>query len=92
VLEALEELAAWYRDLVAVSVGADDVVVHLDHLETLRADAAEDRLDGAEAAAELVRDTWRDFEELNLQARLALTSLFIRLRRQLAVASAALVG
>jgi DNA polymerase-3 subunit delta' len=91
VLEALEELAAWYRDLVAVGVGAEDVVVHVDHLETLRGDATDEWGDGPERAAELVRETWREFEELNLQARLALTSLFIRLRRQLAP-SAALAG
>lgn len=29
-LAQLEELAAWYRDLVAVAVGADDAAIHLD--------------------------------------------------------------
>ena len=39
---------------------------------------------GAEAAAGAVRDTWRLFEELQLQAGLALEALFVRLRRELA--------
>jgi DNA polymerase-3 subunit delta' len=84
VLEALEELTAWYRDLVAAAVGAEEVVVHVDHLELLRADALPERLDSAGRAAERVRETWRAFEELNLQPRLALDALFIRLRRELA--------
>ena len=33
VLEALEELPAWYRDLVVVAVGAEAVVTHFDHLD-----------------------------------------------------------
>jgi DNA polymerase-3 subunit delta' len=31
-LAQIEELAAWYRDLVAVAVGADDAAIHLDKL------------------------------------------------------------
>ena len=38
VLEALEELTAWYRDLVVVAVGAEAVVTHFDHLDALRDD------------------------------------------------------
>jgi DNA polymerase III subunit delta' len=83
VLEALEELTAWYRDLVAVAVGAESVVVHFDHLPALREDGVPERLVGAERAAELVREAWRWFEELNLQPKLALEALFIRLRREL---------
>jgi DNA polymerase-3 subunit delta' len=86
VLEALEELAAWYRDLVVVAVGADGVVTHFDHLDALREDGSAERLPGAERAAEIVRDSWRWFEELNLQPRLALEALFVRLRRELAAA------
>jgi DNA polymerase-3 subunit delta' len=80
VLEALEELGAWYRDLVVVAVGAERVVVHCDHLEELRKDGVPERLAPAERAAEEVRQSWREFEELNLQPRLALESLFVRLR------------
>jgi DNA polymerase III subunit delta' len=84
VLETLEELTAWYRDLVAIAVGAERVVVHFDHLDALRADASPERLAAAERAAEAVRESWRWFEELNLQPKLALEALFIRLRRELA--------
>jgi hypothetical protein len=47
-----------------------------------------EQLPGAEAAAEAVRETWRLFEELQLQAGLALESLFVKLRRELAGAAA----
>jgi DNA polymerase-3 subunit delta' len=87
VLEALEELTAWYRDLVAVAVGAESVVTHFDHLDALRDDGTSERLPGAARAAEIVRETWRWFEELNLQPRLALEALFVRLRRELAPAT-----
>jgi DNA polymerase-3 subunit delta' len=83
ILEALEELAAWYRDLICVVVGAENVVVHYDHLSVLAADASPERLAGAERAAERVRETWRRFEELNLQPRLALEALLLQLRREL---------
>jgi DNA polymerase III subunit delta' len=86
VLEALDELAAWYRDLVAVAVGAEAVVTHFDHLDTMREDGTPERLAAAERAAEIVRESWRWFEELNLQPRLALEALFVRLRRELAPA------
>jgi DNA polymerase-3 subunit delta' len=87
VLEALEELAAWYRDLVAIAVGAESVVTHFDHLAALREDGSAERLPAAERAAEIVRESWRWFEELNLQPRLALEALFVRLRRELAPAT-----
>jgi len=86
VLEALEELTAWYRDLVAMAVGAEGVVVHFDHLDALREDGVADRVVAAERAAETVRDSWRWFDELNLQPKLALEALFIRLRRVMAPA------
>jgi DNA polymerase III subunit delta' len=89
VLEALEELTAWYRDLVCVAAGAEAVVAHYDRLETLKRDASPERLAGAGRAAELVRETWRSYEELNLQPRLALEALFVRLRRELAPAAPA---
>ena len=84
VLEALEELAAWYRDLICVAVGAEQVVAHYDHLHQLSEDASPERLAGAERAVELVRETWRRFEELNLQPKLAIEALLVQLRRELA--------
>lgn len=83
-LAQLEELAAWYRDLVAVAVGAGPAAIHLDKLAELEADASRERIAGAERAAELVRQLWRELEELNLAPQLALESLFIRITRELA--------
>jgi DNA polymerase-3 subunit delta' len=88
ILLALDELAAWYRDLMVVAAGAPEVAVHVDRLDELREDGTRERMLGAEAAAEHVRETWRLVEELQLQAGLALEALFIRLRRELAVPAA----
>jgi DNA polymerase-3 subunit delta' len=85
-LLALEELAAWFRDLVVVGAGAADAAMHADRLEELREDATPARIPGAELAAERIRDRWRLLEELNLQANLMLEALFIELRRALATA------
>jgi DNA polymerase-3 subunit delta' len=87
ILLALEELAAWYRDLVVVAAGAERAVIHFDRLPELTADAAGAAL-GAEAAAETARESWRAFEEFNVSAPLALEALFVRLRRALAVTAA----
>jgi DNA polymerase-3 subunit delta' len=88
VLEALEELAAWYRDLVAVAAAAERAVIHYDRLAELAEDARAERAVAAERAAELVRETWRAFEEFNLSPTLALEALFVRLRRELTLAAA----
>jgi DNA polymerase III subunit delta' len=82
-LAQLDELAAWYRDLVTVGVGADQAALHVDRLDDLRADATRERLLGAERAAEAVRETWRRLEEFNLSPQLALEALLIRLAREL---------
>jgi DNA polymerase-3 subunit delta' len=82
-LASLEELAWWYRDLIAVAVGAPDAVVHSDRLQALTADASRERIPGAEAACEHVRETWRAFEEFNIAPQLALDALFVRLRGEL---------
>ena len=80
-LAALEELAAWYRDLVAAAAGAQSALVHADRAEQLAEDGSLERLEGAARAAELVRDTWRNLEEFQLSAGLALEALFVELRR-----------
>jgi DNA polymerase III subunit delta' len=90
-LASLEELASWYRDLMAVAVGAERAVVHYDRLGRLAEDGTTDRLAGAERACELVRETWRAFEEFNLSPGLALEALFVKLRREL-VSPLTLVG
>ena len=78
-LAQLEELEAWYRDLVVVAVGADAAAVHVDRLQELRADARRERLHGAERAAEAARETWRQLEEFNLAPQLAFEALFVRI-------------
>ncbi len=83
-LLSLDELAAWYRDLIAVAAGAERTAIHIDHLAELQEDASDDRAVSAELAAELVRDTWRLLEELQLQAPLAFEALFVQLRRAFA--------
>jgi len=87
ILLCLEELEAWYRDLVVVAAGAESAAAHVDRLDQLREDASVERLPGAEAAAEAVRETWRLYEELQLQAGLALEALFVKLQRELAGAA-----
>jgi DNA polymerase III subunit delta' len=83
-LASLEELAAWYRDLVAAAAGAERALVHADRAEQLLADGTLERLEGAERAAELVREAWRNLEEFQLSSSLALEALFIELRRAFA--------
>jgi DNA polymerase-3 subunit delta' len=83
-LAVLEELEWWYRDLVVLAAGAEAAVVHVDRLDELRADASRERLLAAERACELVRDAWRQAEELQLSTPLALEALLLRLRRELA--------
>ena len=79
-LAQLEELAAWYRDLVVVASGAEATVTHADHLAELRADVGLDLGRGPERAAALVRQSWRSAEEFNVNTGLWLDSLFVQLR------------
>ena len=81
-LGSLEALAAWYRDLVVVSAGAETAATHADRVADLRADA--DHGVAAERAAEVVREAWRAAEEFNVNAALALEALFVRLHRAFA--------
>jgi len=83
-LAQLEELAAWYRDLVAVAVGASSAALHLDKLPLLEEDATRERLLGAERAAEAVRETWRALEEFQLAPQIALEALFVQVAGELA--------
>ncbi|MGH3051325.1 MAG: hypothetical protein ACRDLK_14305, partial [Gaiellaceae bacterium] len=82
-LAVVEELEWWYRDLVVLAVGAEAAVVHVDRLADLRADATLDRLHAAERACEIVREAWRQAEELQVSVPLALEALLIRLRTEL---------
>jgi DNA polymerase III subunit delta' len=83
-LAQLEELSAWYRDLVVVAAGAESAAVHADRLDDLRADVARDLGHGPETAAALVREAWRSAEEFNVNVGLWLDALFVQLRRAFA--------
>jgi DNA polymerase-3 subunit delta' len=80
-LASLEELASWYRDLVAAAAGAEKALLHVDRADELREDGTLERLEGAERAAELVCETWRKLEEFQLSSALALEAMFVELRR-----------
>jgi len=82
ILDALDLLTGWYRDLMVVAAGAGDAVLNSDRLADLSADGAPERGPAAERAAATVRDVWRSFE-FNVQPGLALEALFVRLRRDL---------
>ena len=85
-LASLEGLAAWYRDVVVVSAGAERVAVHADRLDDLRADAELGIARSAEDAAALCREAWRAAEEFNVNTSLALDALFTRVRRAFSAA------
>jgi hypothetical protein len=87
-LALLEELESWYRDLVVVAAGAEAAAVHVDRLEELRRDATPERMHAAEDACELVREAWRQAEELQVSTPLALEALLIRLRGELGATAA----
>jgi DNA polymerase-3 subunit delta' len=88
IVEALELLAGWYRDLLAASVGAGQALLNADRAAELASDAAHVSTPAAERALEAVLETRRSFE-LNVSAPLALEALFVRLRQALAGISAA---
>jgi DNA polymerase-3 subunit delta' len=83
-LASLEGLAAWYRDLVVVAAGVEDTVLHADRLADLRADVDGGAALRADEAAALPRQLWREAEEFNVNASLALDALFVRLQQVLA--------
>ena len=88
ILDALDILSSWYRDLVVAAAGAEGAVVNSDRLTELAEDGVSERSLAAERAAEAVRETWRSFE-FQVQTGLALEGLFVRLRRELASPAAA---
>ena len=83
IVDALDVLSSWYRDLVVAAAGAESAVVNSDRLSELGEDGIPERSPAAERAAEAVRETWRSFE-FQVQTGLALEGLFVRLRRELA--------
>jgi DNA polymerase-3 subunit delta' len=83
-LASLDDLGAWYRDLVVVAAGAETAAVHADRIDELREDAESGVSAQAEHAAAVVRQAWREAEEFNLNPPLFLEALFVRLRRTFA--------
>ncbi len=83
-LAQLDELAAWYRDLVVVQSGAQGAVQHADRLEELKEDVARGLDRRPEVAATLVRQSWRSAEEFNVNTTLWLDALFVSLRQAFA--------
>jgi DNA polymerase-3 subunit delta' len=79
----LSLVAAWFRDLAAVSSGAADVAYNRDRLAELRSQAAALDPSSARRAAELVQDTRRRLD-LNVSEELALEALSFRLAAVLA--------
>jgi DNA polymerase-3 subunit delta' len=88
ILDSLELLAGWYRDLLAASIGAGSVALNADRASELEEDGARVPAAAAEQAVEAVLETQRSFE-LNVSPALALEALFIRLRRTAGRAAAA---
>jgi DNA polymerase III subunit delta' len=74
---------AWYRDLAAVTAGAEHVVLNPDRIEQLREDAEGLDPARARAALEWVLDTRRRMR-VNVSEELALEALWLRLRAKLA--------
>jgi DNA polymerase-3 subunit delta' len=87
IVESLELLAGWYRDLLAVGVGAEIAALNADRLVELQEDAGRVGIDAAGRAVEAVSETRRRFD-LNVHAQLALEALFLVLRRELGRAAA----
>ena len=81
-LDALDLLTGWYRDLLVVTAGAEGAVLNSDKLASSRPTACPERGPGAERAAATVREVWRSFE-FKVQPGLALEALFVRLRQEL---------
>ena len=83
IMDALDVLASWYRDLVVVAAGAEPAILNCDRLEDLSREGEPGRSSPAERAAGTVHETRRSFGEYNVQAGLALEALFIKLRRDM---------
>ena len=82
IVEALDLLASWYRDVVAAAVGAKGAAFNADRLDLLDLDGRQVGPAAATAAAEAVVETRRRFE-LQVFASLALEALFIELGQAL---------
>jgi DNA polymerase III subunit delta' len=66
----------WWRDVMLAAAGCEDMVVNLDHLEGVRAQAHQITLARAEAAVRSVESALQQIEQ-NVNPRLALEVLFL---------------
>jgi DNA polymerase-3 subunit delta' len=82
IVEALDLLASWYRDMVAAAAGAGSAAFNADRLDLLDRDGRQVGLAAATAAVEAVAETRRRFE-LQVFAALALEALFVELGQAL---------
>jgi DNA polymerase-3 subunit delta' len=76
--EAVETIAGWYRDLLAVSLGATSAVVHSDRRTALEEDAATGAGAAAGQALDIARDVRRQLN-LTLTPALAVEGLLHRI-------------
>jgi DNA polymerase-3 subunit delta' len=78
IVETLDLLATWYRDLLAAGLGAAGAVLSLDFAAELESDAGRVSPQAAGHAAEIVAETRRRFY-LNINAPLALEAMFLQI-------------
>lgn len=83
-VETLDVLASWYRDLAVAATGATAAILNADQLVALAEDGRLVGVSSAIRATEAVAETRRRFE-LNLNASLAFEALFIEVHRAVAV-------
>ncbi len=88
VLEVVETIAMWCRDLLVAVNGAPEAAINADFAAELIEDAELLESGGVESALEAVLETRRRFE-LQLQAGLALEAVFVSLCHALTRAEAA---
>jgi hypothetical protein len=86
--DTLEFLTVWLRDLAAAGAGAEDVVVNVDSLPWLRAQAEQnpDALRGVPLAIRDVEATIQ-LTQLNINPQLALAALLRRIHVRLSGSS-----
>jgi len=71
---------AWWRDLVLICSGCEELVVNIDHLDTLRQQASVCDLPSAEAATRATEATLAQIEQ-NVNTRLAMEVLLLSWKR-----------
>jgi DNA polymerase-3 subunit delta' len=82
IVETLDLLAGWYRDVLVAGSGAERAVLNADRLPELLADAGSVSTASAARAAEAVAETRRRFE-MQLWAGLALEAMFVEVAEAL---------